>query len=238
MRSRKIAAVWIRFWMRFSGRTPFGRFATKLATYFAPPYYDRCFLARLHKRGYIAPKAVIAHDQLHMGDRVFIGDGVVIFKDKGGGSVELGTGVYLYGDSYLQTGSSGALKIGEGSHIHPRCQLSAYASKIDIGAHVQIAPNCAFYPYSHGVAWESRIDQQPLQTKGGIIIEDGAWLGYGVIVLDGVTIGKGAVIGAGSVVTHSVPSGVIAAGVPARPRGTRPGFDPALGTQTYEHPNS
>jgi len=33
------------------------------------------------------------------------------------------------------------------------------------------------------------------------MIDDDAWLGFGVIVLDGVRIGKGAVVGAGAVVT-------------------------------------
>ena len=60
------------------------------------------------------------------------------------------------------------------------------------------------------------IRSQPLQTKGGIVIEDDVWLGFGVIVLDGVRIGKGAVIGAGSVVTKDIPEGAIAAGIPAR----------------------
>lgn len=32
----------------------------------------------------------------------------------------------------------------------------------------------------------------------------------------GVTIGSGTVIGAGSVVTHDIPAGVLAAGVPCR----------------------
>jgi len=60
------------------------------------------------------------------------------------------------------------------------------------------------------------IKNQPLQTKGGILIEDNVWLGFGVIVLSGVRIGKGAVIGAGSVVTDDIPAGAIAVGVPAR----------------------
>jgi acetyltransferase-like isoleucine patch superfamily enzyme len=79
-----------------------------------------------------------------------------------------------------------------------------------------ISPNCALYSYNHGIEPDKPIRKQPLETKGGIVIDDDAWLGFGVIVLDGVRIGKGAVIGAGSVVTHDVPDNAIAAGVPAR----------------------
>jgi acetyltransferase-like isoleucine patch superfamily enzyme len=87
---------------------------------------------------------------------------------------------------------------------------------IQIGRDVQIAPYCAFYSYNHGFAPGALIRKQPLQTKGGIAIEDDVWLGVGVIVLDGVRIGKGAVVGAGSVVTQDIPDGAIAVGKPAR----------------------
>ena len=43
-----------------------------------------------------------------------------------------------------------------------------------------------------------------------------AWLGSNVMVLRGVTIGDDTVVGAGSVVSRSLPAGVIAAGNPAR----------------------
>jgi len=59
------------------------------------------------------------------------------------------------------------------------------------------------------------IMDQPLSSKGDIVVRDGAWIGHGVTVLSGVTIGEGAVIGAGSVVTNDVPDYAIAAGVPA-----------------------
>jgi len=42
------------------------------------------------------------------------------------------------------------------------------------------------------------------------------WLGGGVIVCPGVSIGENTVVGAGAVVTRDLPSGVVAAGVPAR----------------------
>jgi acetyltransferase-like isoleucine patch superfamily enzyme len=56
---------------------------------------------------------------------------------------------------------------------------------------------------------------QGFSTKE-IVIEDGAWIGAGVIVTQGVTIGKNAVVGAGSVVTKDVPPYSVAVGNPAK----------------------
>lgn len=207
---------WARFWMRYAGLRHFGRFATRIAVWFVPPYYGRCYLARLNPKGYFAPSAIVHHNSVHFGHNVFIGDNVVIYQDKDGGSVEIGDCVYIYGETFIQTGSGGVLKIGANSHIHPRCQISAYKASIYIGSEVQIAPNCAFYPYSHGIEPGRLIQEQPLRSKGDIIVGDDVWLGFGVIVLDGVNIGKGAVVGAGSVVKDDIPEKGIAVGIPAR----------------------
>jgi acetyltransferase-like isoleucine patch superfamily enzyme len=167
-------------------------------------------------KGYISPSATLHHDQLKIGKHVFIGDRVLIYKDRKGGPVEIGDGVHIYGDTIIQTGYDGYLEIGKDTHIQPRCQFSAYMSGIRIGNGVQIAPFCAFYPYDHGIVASRLIMEQPLKTKGGIRIEDDVWLGVGVIVLDGVTVGRGAVVGAGSVVTKDISDGAIAVGVPSR----------------------
>jgi UDP-2-acetamido-3-amino-2,3-dideoxy-glucuronate N-acetyltransferase len=50
------------------------------------------------------------------------------------------------------------------------------------------------------------------------VVEHGAALGSGAVVLGGVRIGAGALIGAGAVVTRDVASGETVAGVPARAR--------------------
>jgi acetyltransferase-like isoleucine patch superfamily enzyme len=202
--------------MRYAGLSSLGRVATRLATWFARPHKARIYLARMNPRGYIAPGTTIYHSDLRLGANVFIGDRVVIFQQRNGGPVELGDRVCILRDTILETGYGGSLTIGADTWIHPRCQLNALKAPIQIGSDVQIAPNCAFYSYDHGLAPGELIKKQPLQTKGDIIIGDGAWLGFGVIVLSGVRIGEGAAIGAGALVTSDVPDGAIAAGVPAR----------------------
>ena len=49
-----------------------------------------------------------------------------------------------------------------------------------------------------------------------ITVEDNVWIGANTTVCGGVTIGSNSVIGAGSVVNHDIPSGVVAAGVPCK----------------------
>ena len=211
-----MAKHWARFWMQFAGLSFSGRIAARLAGWFVPPHKGRVVLAQMNRRGYVEPTATIYHSDLHLGYNVFIGDRVMIFQRKNGGPVKIGNRVYIYRDTIIETGYGGYLNIGAYSSIHPRCQLNANLSPIVIGSGVMVGPNCAFYSYDHGIAAGIPIRKQPLQTKGGIIIDDEAWLGFGVIVLDGVRIGKGAVIGAGSVVTQDVPDNAIAVGVPAR----------------------
>ena len=49
-----------------------------------------------------------------------------------------------------------------------------------------------------------------------VIIERGAAIGSGALILGGVRIGAGALIGAGAVVTRDVEPNATAAGIPAR----------------------
>lgn len=207
---------WASLWMQFAGTSRFGRFAMRMAEQFAPPYKARRYLARLGRHGYIASSANIHCKNLFLGSSVFLGDRVTIWALDRTCEVTIGNRSYIHQDCIIEAGKGGSLIIGEDTHIQPRCQISAYTGSINIGNSVQIAPNCAFYPYDHGYLPSEPISKQPLKTKGGIIIEDDVWLGFGVIVLDGVRIGQGAVIGAGAVVTHDIPERAIASGAPAR----------------------
>ena len=83
-----------------------------------------------------------------------------------------------------------------------------------IGSNVLIAPNVQIYMATHPIDLNERLT--PVEYSEGtesvrytyalpVTIEDGCWIGRGVIILPGVTIGKGSVIGAGSVVTKNIP---------------------------------
>lgn len=211
---------WAPFWMRFASMSPTGRMATRLAGALTPCYKGRRYLARLNVKGYIAPTAEIDCRRLSLGHHIFMGDRVTIYGPDDG-EVSIGDRVFLHKDGTIEVGAGGRLIIGADTHIQPRCQLSAYKGLLTIGRNVQIGPNCQFYPYTHGTAIGHLIRLQPLITRGGIVIEDDAWISAGAIVLDGVRIGSGAVVGAGSVVTNDVPDNAIAAGIPARVVGMR-----------------
>ncbi|MBR2432108.1 MAG: sugar O-acetyltransferase [Clostridia bacterium] len=93
------------------------------------------------------------------------------------------------------------------------CQILDGA-KVKFGNYVFIAPNCTFTTAEHALDTEQR--NEGLEVALPITVGDNVWFGAGVTVLGGVTIGSDTVIGAGSVVTHDIPSGVIAVGVPCR----------------------
>lgn len=210
-------------WMKLAWTRPLGPLAAYLAGLALPAYKGRKPLARRHKKGYVAPTASLSIRHLKTGRHLFVGDRVVIFEQSSGGEVRLGDEVAIHQDTIIEVGEGGSVEIGDNTHIQPRNQISAYKGAIRIGRAVQIAPNCAFYPYNHATAADTEMIAQPLFSKGGITIEDDVWLGYGVVVLDGVTIGRGAVVGAGAVVTKSIPAGAVATGVPARVVGARGG---------------
>jgi len=67
---------------------------------------------------------------------------------------------------------------------------------------------------SESGALQSEEDWSLLRT----VVERGASIGSGAVVLGGIRIGERALVGAGAVVTHDVTAGSVVAGVPARVR--------------------
>jgi acetyltransferase-like isoleucine patch superfamily enzyme len=212
----KLNDIWPRFWMRFSGLSRIGRIACGIAAVGAAPSYGRVPLSRFGRYGFISTSALIHHQKLSLSRRCFIGDGVTLYQDIEGEDIRLSEGVHIHRDTTLQTGRGGTIKIEAKTHIQLRCQVVAYAGPIHIGARGEIAPHCGFYSYDHGMSPELPVRKQPMKSRGGIVVGDDVWLGFGVIVLDGVHIGNNAVIGAGSVVTKDIPEASIAVGNPAR----------------------
>ena len=88
-------------------------------------------------------------------------------------------------------------------------------SPVHIGAGAFIAPGVCLSCAGHSVDPSQR--SQGISTSKPICLEEDVWIGTNAVVCGGVTIGRGSVIGAGSVVTHDIPAGVVAAGVPCRP---------------------
>lgn len=118
----------------------------------------------------------------------------------------------------LKVEDGASLTIGSWTGISGGC---IWVSKsVSIGNHVNIGANCLIIDGDiHNLDWKKRrlgATQQIPYLKGNVIIEDDAWIGANSIILKGVVIGKRSVIGAGSIVTHSIPSDCIAAGNPCK----------------------
>ena len=82
---------------------------------------------------------------------------------------------------------------------------------------VLIAPDVFITDHNHGLNPEAvdGYSSQKLIVRE-TVIRKGVWIGQKACVLAGVEIGEHSVIGAGSIVTHDIPSFCIAVGNPAR----------------------
>lgn len=104
------------------------------------------------------------------------------------------------------------MQVGEGCSIQPGVVFDySHCWLIQIGNNVTIAPEA--YLLAHDASSKVATGYTRI---GGIIIEDGVFIGARAIIMPGVRIGAEAIIAAGSVVTKSVPAGTIVAGNPAK----------------------
>ncbi len=105
--------------------------------------------------------------------------------------------------------------LGDGCFIGRGCEFNV-SSRISLGDCCLVGSGTRFIDHNHGMALGRPMKQQP-ETQGDIEIGSDVWIGVNSVILRGVTIGDGAVIAAGSIVTRSVPSFCVVAGVAARP---------------------
>lgn len=109
--------------------------------------------------------------------------------------------------------------VGKGSKIARSVLIDdSRPDLITIGRNVWVTAGCQLLCHQRDLS-QYKIGQPVMDCPlkyAPIVIEDGAHIGIGSIIMPGVTIGQGAVIGAGSVVTKSIPAHCVAVGVPAK----------------------
>jgi galactoside O-acetyltransferase len=113
------------------------------------------------------------------------------------------------------------LRVAYGNHVHlgDGVYVNFNLTLVDdvdivVGDRVMFAPNVTITTTGHPIHPDLRRDGS--QFSAPVRIADDVWIGAGAIILPGVSIGAGSIVGAGSVVTATVPAGVVVAGVPAR----------------------
>jgi acetyltransferase-like isoleucine patch superfamily enzyme len=142
--------------------------------------------------------------------------------------VTFGDGVVVHGFTNLYGCSIGAhtrigpfVEIQRGAVVGERCKISSHTfvcTGVTIDDEVFVGHGVMFVndkrPAATNDAGElkSAEDWDLLET----VVERGASIGSGAVILGGVRIGSGALVGAGAVVTRDVPAGATVMGVPAR----------------------
>lgn len=139
-----------------------------------------------------------------------------------GAGVIIGSFTNLYGcEIGDETRVGPFVEIQRGASIGRRCKIQSHTficDGVEIEDEVFVGHNVVFINDKRPRATNAQGD---LQTESDwkmlrTVVERGASLGSGAIVMGGIRIGEGAIVGAGAVVTKDVaPHGVVA-GVPAR----------------------
>lgn len=118
------------------------------------------------------------------------------------------------------------VEIQRGARIGARCKVQSHTfvcEGVTVEDEVFVGHGVMFvndkYPRATtpAGALQTADDWQLLET----VVERGASLGSGAVVLGGVRVGAGAIVGAGAVVTRNVLPGTVVAGSPARALSSR-----------------
>ncbi len=124
---------------------------------------------------------------------------------------EIGEGSFIRPPFYCDYGDG--IRIGARVFVNFSCVMLDGAP-IAIGDECLLAAGVQLITATHPIDPAAR--RAALEQALPVTLADGVWLGAGVIVCPGVSIGENTVVGAGSVVTRSLPAGVVAFGNPAR----------------------
>jgi acetyltransferase-like isoleucine patch superfamily enzyme len=132
---------------------------------------------------------------------------------------DIGNGVFIGSQSYIQGRFDGRCVIGDRVWIGPQAYFDA--RDLVIENDVGWGPGAKVLGSVHtGLPLDMPIIRTDLEIKPVRICE-GADVGTNAVILPGVTVGAGSIVGAGAVVTEDVAPNTIVAGVPARVIRTR-----------------
>lgn len=146
---------------------------------------------------------------------LFLGTGAIVL----GRDVEFGwprSTLFYTGYCHVEAATpESAIEIGDEVQINNNAFLKSEGPGIRIGARALLGSEVTIYDSDfHDLRPNRRRDGQP--RMAAVELGEDVFVGDGVKILKGVHIGAHSVIGAGSVVTGSIPEGVVAAGNPAR----------------------
>ena len=124
---------------------------------------------------------------------------------------------FFSGYAYIEARNDGSrIKIGNGTWVNNNFVAISNHKSITIGENVLIGTFVEIYDSNfHGIEPDRRGISCP-EDAADVIVEDNVFIGSNVKILKGVTIGRDSVIANSSIVTNSIPPGVVAGGNPAK----------------------
>jgi len=124
---------------------------------------------------------------------------------------EIGKETFIRSPFFCDFGDG--IRIGARTFVNFNCVMLDGAP-ILVGNECLLASGVQLITATHPIDPIAR--RAALEQALPVTLEDGVWLGAGAIVCPGVSVGENTVVGAGSIVTRSLPAGVVAFGNPAR----------------------
>ncbi len=156
-------------------------------------------------------------NKIELGDNVIIDEHCLLdAKGDNNKGIVLGDNVTMGRNCSLNC-KNGDIVVGSNVNITTNVNLVVAAGgTIKIGSNIDIGSFTHFSAGTYDLSEANILPSGQGQISKGIVLENGIWIGAGVVVLDGVRIGENAIIGAGAVVNKEIPERCIAFGVPAK----------------------
>ncbi|MGA8744768.1 MAG: acyltransferase [Solirubrobacterales bacterium] len=132
------------------------------------------------------------------------------------GRLKVGEGTLFEPGCWLTLAPRARIEIGAGCFLNRNTMLAA-SDRISIGDHTMFANGCFVGDAEHRFDDpDIPVTEQGFTSKGAVEIGSNCWFGANCVITSGVSVGERCVVGANSVVTRDLPSGVVAAGAPAK----------------------